>query len=328
MTPATSPTHALAVKNVSFAYGETLALRDVSFDVAPGTLFGVLGPNGSGKTTLFRIISTLLRPDRGTVVVGGRDVVADAASVRAAIGSVFQQPALDEELTVRENIRTAAALYGLRRADANRRIDLLSRNFDLTPRLDDRIGVLSGGLKRRADLIRGLVHSPDLLLLDEPTSALDPVARRSFWDYLSALRRTEGTTMIAATHLMDEAERCDMLAILDRGRLVGIGSPVELVERLGGEAIWIESERPEDAARAVEDRFGWSARVIGRTVQIRHRDPYAALAPLHDSLGSMIHSATIRRPSLEDVFVSLTGRRIEEHELALDVDHSLAPRPA
>jgi ABC-2 type transport system ATP-binding protein len=306
-----SQSSSLSIIDVSYAYGENQALDDVSFEIPNGSLFGILGPNGSGKTTLFRMITTLLRPDSGRVELGGMDVASNAAAVRERIGSVFQQPALDEELTIRENIRTAASLYGLKKADGLRRLEALSRAFDIDDRLGDRVSTLSGGLKRRADLIRGLIHSPDLLLLDEPTSALDPMARRMFWDHLSALRRAEGTTMVAATHLMDEAERCDLLAILDRGRLVDVGSPAKLVEGLGGASIWLETADPVEVAAAVTTRFGWTANVVGRSVQVRHSDPYTALAPLHDSLGRAIHSATIRKPSLEDVFILRTGRRLD-----------------
>jgi ABC-2 type transport system ATP-binding protein len=306
--------NAIRIADVSFSYGDTRALQGVSFDVPSGVLFGVLGPNGSGKTTLFRMISTLLRPASGRVELGGKDVVQHPAAVRGLIGTVFQQPALDEELTVRENVRTAASLYGMRRADTAERIRNLAQGFDLEARLDDRVSTLSGGLKRRADLIRGLVHRPEVLLLDEPTSALDPVARRAFWDHLGAVRRDEGTTMIAATHLMDEAERCDVLAILDLGKLVALDSPARLIDRLGGESMWIESSDPKSVMEAVATRFGWTCRLVGRTVQIVHDDPYDALGPLHDSLGSIIAAAMIRRPTLEDVFIELTGRRFAASE--------------
>jgi ABC-2 type transport system ATP-binding protein len=315
---------AIRIDGVSFSYGESPALRDVSFDIPQGVLFGVLGPNGSGKTTLFRLISTLLRPDVGHVAVGGLDVVERSAAIRNRLGAVFQQPALDDELSILENVRTAAALYGMRRKDVRGRVAALAESFDLTARLDDRVGTLSGGLKRRADLIRGLIHSPDVLLLDEPTSALDPVARRAFWDHLARLRRSEGTTMIAATHLMDEAERCDVLAVLDLGRLVALDTPDELLRRLGGESIWLECADGTAVMNAIRARFGWDCRLVGRTVQIPHDDPYAVISALHESLGRMIDAATIRRPSLEDVFIELTGRRLQQDASSLEAvaEHS------
>lgn len=307
-------TAAVDVRAVSHSYGRHVALRDVSLRVEPGILFGLLGPNGGGKTTLFRILSTLLRPSGGSAFVFGHNVATDPAEIRRRIGMVFQSPALDEELTIRENAATSAALYGLKGEALAKRVDRLARSFHIHDRAGHRVKTLSGGLKRRADLLRGLLHRPDLLLLDEPTNGLDPGARRAFWDTLAALRRTEGTTMIAATHLMEEAERCDQVAIINNGALIAFGTPAELHATLGSSSVWLEAADPVGLADVIQSRFGFNARIVGGSVQIEHEDPYAVLPRLHDAFGSAIDAATVRRPTLEDVFLHLTGRRIDDEE--------------
>ncbi len=302
---------ALDIQAVSHSYGSRVALRDVSLKVEPGVLVGLLGPNGGGKTTLFRIISTLLRPSSGRAEVFGHGTVDEADAVRRRIGMVFQTPALDEELTIRENAFTSAALYGLSGAPLVRRFEFLSDAFNIADRSEQRVKTLSGGLKRRADLLRGLLHSPSLLLLDEPTTGLDPGARRAFWETLTKLRRTDGTTMLAATHLMEEAEACDYIAIIDQGRIVDTGAPAALRAKLGGPSVWLETEDPVALYDLVQARFAVAGRIIGGTVQIEHDTPYELLPRLYESLGELIEAATIRSPTLEDVFLSLTGRPID-----------------
>jgi ABC-2 type transport system ATP-binding protein len=284
-----------------------VALRDVSLQVEPGGLYGLLGPNGSGKTTLFRILSTLMPPSEGTVQVFGLDVAYHAAAVRRRLGVVFQEPALDENLTVRENLRFQAALYGLYGADRRERIDELLGRLGVADRGQDPVGELSGGLRRRVDLARGLLHRPDLLLLDEPTTGLDPGARRAFWTALDQLREVEGTTLLLATHLMDEAERCEHVGILSEGGLVANGSPTALKAELGDETLWIET----DDATALRDRiaaqFGVSTRIVGSTVQVAPPDPPAFLTALYEAFGNRIRSATLRPPTLEDIFMVHAG---------------------
>ena len=309
---------ALEIRSVSHRYGDRPALRDVHLDVPPGILLGVLGPNGGGKTTLFRIVSTLLKPTAGSVSVFGSDPAIDPNAVRRRISMVFQNPALDPELTIRENAATSAALYGITGREMRRRVEQLAADFDIADRIDDRVSTLSGGLQRRADLLRGLLHQPELLLLDEPTTGLDPAARHTFWETLSGLKAEHGTTMIAATHLMEEAERCDRVAIINEGRIIAEGRPAELRARLGDESLWLEASEAQVLADAVSDRFGFETRIVGRTVQVVHERPYSVLASLHESFGGAIESATIRRPTLEDVFLHLTGRRI--HDIAEDAD--------
>jgi ABC-2 type transport system ATP-binding protein len=284
-----------------------VALRDVSLQVAPGALYGLLGPNGSGKTTLFRILSTLMPPSEGRARVLGQDTARDAEAVRQRLGVVFQDEALDDNLTVRENLRFQASLYGLHGAERRERIDALLRRLDIADRADDAVSALSGGLRRRADLARGLLHRPDLLLLDEPTTGLDPGARRAFWRAIDRLREEEGTTLLLATHLMDEAERCDRVGILSDGALVADGAPGVLKSQLGEETLWLETDAPTPLRDRIDAQFGEPTRIVGGMVQVAPPDPPAFLAALYEALGDRIHSATLRTPTLEDVFMVHAG---------------------
>jgi ABC-2 type transport system ATP-binding protein len=298
---------AVDIQGVTHRYGTHRALRNVTLQVAPGTLYGLLGPNGSGKTTLFRVLSTLMPPSEGRARVFGLDTARKPGAVRRRIGTVFQDEALDETLTVRENLRFQAALYGLHGADRRGRIDALLGRLGVADRADDAVGDLSGGLRRRVDLARGLLHQPDLLLLDEPTSGLDPAARRTFWTAMQRLRTAEGTTLLVATHLMDEAERCDRVGILSDGTLVADGAPDALKADLGDETLWLETDAPTLLRDRIEAQFGVPTRIVGATVQVAPSDPPAFLSALYEVLGDRIRSATLRTPTLEDVFMVHAG---------------------
>ena len=298
---------AVDIQGVTHRYGEHTALRDVTLRVEAEQLYGLLGPNGSGKTTLFRILSTLMPPTDGTTRVFGTDTTTDPMAVRRALGVVFQEAALDEALTVRENLRFQGALYRLRGAALQDRIDELLARFDVADRADDPVGELSGGLRRRVDLARGLLHQPRLLLLDEPTTGLDPAARQSFWTALRRLQEAEGTTLLMATHLMDEAERCDRVGILSDGALVADGTPSALKGELGEETLWLDAEEPQALRDRIEAQFGVSTRIVGARVQVAPADPPAFLASLYEAFGKYIQSATIRTPTLEDVFMVHAG---------------------
>jgi ABC-2 type transport system ATP-binding protein len=298
---------AVDIQGVTHRYGTHVALRDVSLQVAPGGLYGLLGPNGSGKTTLFRILSTLMPPSEGRAQVFGVDTTQDAEAVRQRLGVVFQDEALDDNLTVRENLRFQASLYGLHGAERHERIDALLARLDISDRADDAVSELSGGLRRRADLARGLLHRPDLLLLDEPTTGLDPAARRAFWTAIGRLREEEGTTLLLATHLMDEAERCDRVGILSDGALVIDGAPDALKADLGNETLWLESADPMGLRDRIDAQFGEPTRLVGTMVQVAPPDPPAFLAALYEALGDRIRSATLRTPTLEDVFMVHAG---------------------
>ena len=307
-------TPAVDIQGVTHRYGTHVALRDVTLQVAPGALYGVLGPNGSGKTTLFRILCTLMPPSEGRAHVFEADTAQAPDAVRRRLGVVFQ----DEALTVRENLRVQAALYGLHGAERRDRIDALLRRLDVADRADDAVGTLSGGLRRRVDLARGLLHRPDLLLLDEPTTGLDPGARRAFWSAIETLRTTEGTTLLLATHLMDEAERCDRVGILSDGHLVANGTPAALKAELGDETLWLETDAPTALRDRIDAQFGVPTRIVGSVVQVAPADPPTFLSALYETLGDRIRSATLRTPTLEDVFmVHAEGWPDEERERVL-----------
>ena len=306
------PAPAVDIESLSHRYGDHDALRTLTLQIEDGALFGLLGPNGSGKTTLFRILSTLMPPSEGTARVFGINTAEKPGDVRARIGSVFQDYALDENLTVRENLRFQGALYGMRGQTLAERIDYLLGLFDVADRAADRVDTLSGGLQRRVDLARGLLHRPDLLLLDEPTTGLDPMARRTFWRAIQRLRNEEGTTLLVATHLMEEAERCDDVAILAEGNLVAQGAPDALKRDLGGEMLWIEADHPAELSDRIRAQFGIQASAVGESVQITHDDAPQLLSSLYDALGDHIRSATVRQPTLEDVFVVRAGIRPDD----------------
>lgn len=298
---------AVDIQGVTHRYDDHRALDDVTLQVAEGDLCGFLGPNGSGKTTLFRILATLMPPSEGSATVFAHNTVREPAAVRGRLGSVFQAYALDENLSVRENLRFQGALYGLSGAALRERIDELLDRFDVLDRAEDSVQTLSGGLQRRVDLARGLLHQPDLLLLDEPTTGLDPMARRTFWDAIGRLRQVEGTTLLVATHLMEEAARCDQVAILAEGGLVANGPPDHLTAELGEETLWLDSHDPASLRDRVQAQFGVEARVIGPSVQIDHPDAPSLVASLYEALGDQIERATVRRPTLEDVFMVHAG---------------------
>ena len=307
---------AVDIDSVSHQYGDHHALRDLTLSIADGALFGLLGPNGSGKTTLFRILATLMPPTTGSARVFGLDTTAQSGAVRERLGSVFQDYALDDNLTVRENLRFQGALYGLSGRRLRKRIDELLERFGVLDRADDTVETLSGGLQRRVDLARGLLHQPDLILLDEPTTGLDPAARRTFWDAIDRLRRAEGTTLLVATHLMEEAERCDTVAILSDGACVAHGAPDTLKADLGRETLWLDSDDPLALRDHVAAQFGVEARLIGGRVQVDHPDAPSLLPSLYDALGDDIQRATVRHPTLEDVFMMHAGADTDAVPLA------------
>jgi ABC-2 type transport system ATP-binding protein len=305
------PLPAVEVDRLRHRYGERVALDDVSFAVAPGEIFGLLGPNGGGKTTLFKIVSTLLFPAEGTVRVFGDDVVRDPAAVRGRLGVVFQHPALDGRLTVEENLRHQGHLYGLSGRTLSDRIGEMLARVGLEDRRRDLVATLSGGLQRRAEVAKALLHRPQLLVLDEPSTGLDPAARRDIWQDLSALRREEGTSVILTTHLMDEAARCDRVAILDLGRLVALDTPEALTSAIGGDVVQVTTRDPRDLAGRVAARFGVRAEVVDGKVHIERNRAHEFIAELVESFPGEIDAVTFGKPTLEDVFVHVTGRRME-----------------
>ena len=309
----TEPTlDAVRVEDLAYSYNGTEALRGVGFTVGSGEIFGLLGPNGGGKTTVFRILSTLLRPAGGQASVFGVDVVDDPLAVRRRIGVVFQNQSLDRRLTAKENLVHQGHLYGLQGKPLEQRIDEVLARLALADRKNSVVETLSGGLRRRVELAKGLLHQPDLLLLDEPSSGIDPGARLDFWEYLQLLRRQEGVTVLLTTHLLDEADRCDRLAILDRGAIVAGGTPDELKSRIGGDIVELASWDAPGLAAKIPQLIGVTPQVIDGSVRFEHRNGPRLVAQLMEALPRQIDSVTVSKPSLEDVFIHLTGRRFQE----------------
>lgn len=302
-------TPAVEVQNVGFRYGNRVALADVSFSVERGQIFGLLGPNGGGKTTLFRLLATLLPLQEGGVRLQGMDLTTMAADVRRRIGVTFQSPSIDGKLTVEENLRHQSHLYGLFGRASSNRIDSLSDQLGLRDRLSELAGSLSGGLKRRVEVAKSLLHHPELLLLDEPSTGLDPGARRDLWMHLHRLRSESSVTILVTTHLMEEAERCDRLGILDRGRLVALGEPDELRRSLGGECLTIETDNPSELSRRISAVFSVNVRQIGDSLRIEREAGHELLRDLVASFPSEIRSVSLAKPTLEDVFIARTGHR-------------------
>ncbi len=303
----------LTVDSVGFQYGERRALLDVSFDVRPGEVFGLLGPNGGGKTTLFRLLATLLPFHEGRASVAGFDVDREPSAVRQSIGVTFQSPSLDGKLTVAENLKAQGQLYGLFGKNLAERTSRLVRRLGLADRRNDRAEVLSGGLKRRVEIAKGLLHDPLVLLLDEPSTGLDPGARHDLWRLLAELR-DGGMTVLVTTHLMEEAERCDRLAILNRGEIVAIGTPDELRASVGGDCLTIRGPRPESLAGRIRDTFDVPARVVSGVIRIERQQGHELLRSIVDQYPDDVASVTLGKPTLEDVFITRTGHRFWDEE--------------
>ena len=300
------------VESLNYSYRERQALRDVSFSVERGEIFGLLGPNGGGKSTTFRILSTFLKPAAGAVTMFSMDAAASAGEIRKKIGVVFQSGSLDRKLTVFENLLHQGHLYGLRGETLKRRIqDLLSR-FGIADRSRESIERLSGGMRRRVEIAKGILHHPELLVLDEPSTGLDPAVRLELWNYLDQLRATDQVTVLLTTHFMEEAERCDRLAILDRGQVVALGTPVKMKQEVGGEVLDIRSHTAENLAAAVRKEFGIEVRSLNGSLRIESANAHELVPKLVEKFGNEIDSVTLGRPTLEDVFIHHTGHRMEE----------------
>jgi ABC-2 type transport system ATP-binding protein len=300
-------------------YGEVEAVRGIDLSVTRGEIFGFLGPNGAGKSTTISILCTLLRPTGGRAAVAGIDVVRDPGAVRSRIGLVFQDPSLDEQLTAKENLDFHAFLYNVPRELRAQRVAEVLAMVELTDRASSKVMTFSGGMKRRLEIARGILHSPEVLFLDEPTRGLDPQTRRHIWDYLRELRRREGITIFMTTHYMDEAEFCDRIAIIDMGRIVALGTPDELKAGVGGDVITIATADNASAALEISRKFNLSPVADNGTLRLEVAEGAAFVPRLVRELSMPVTAVTLRRPSLDDVFLKLTGRAIREEQAgALD----------
>jgi len=295
-------------------FGSRAALSDVTFAVREGEMFGLLGPNGGGKTTLFRILSTLLTPTAGHARVGGYDVVREPMEVRHHLGVVFQSPALDPQLTVAENLRCAGHLYGQRGETLEHDLRAAAETLGVADRLGDRVQTLSGGLQRRVEIAKSLLPRPRVLLLDEPSTGLDPAARVGLRAALENLRRERGVTIVMTTHLLEEAERCDRVAILHRGRLVACEEPEILRSALGTDVAVLSGPDPETLAKRVRETFDWPVSVRGDRVRVEVPGGGEASARLVGALAGAADTVTVGRPTLEDVFLQLTGETLQAEE--------------
>lgn len=300
---------AVDVQQVTHRYGQRVALDQLSLQVAPAEIFALLGPNGGGKTTLFRLLSTLVPLQSGRILVLGNDVGRDPQAVRRQIGVVFQAPSLDKKLSVAENLRHQGNLYGMSGPNLDDRCRELLARLGLSDRAGERCETLSGGLRRRVELAKGLLHRPRLLLLDEPSTGLDPGARRDVWTELEQLRKELGVTVVLTTHLLEEAEKADRIAILDRGKLVAEGAPDALRAGVGGDSITIDADEPAELAAAIAERWQCSTQVLDGGVRLEQPEGHQWVARLVEAFPGRIRSVRLSKPTLEDVFIARTGHR-------------------
>jgi ABC-2 type transport system ATP-binding protein len=303
------PTPAIETSGLVHRYGERTALAGLDVQIEAGEIFALLGPNGGGKTTLFRLLSTLIPIQQGRASVLGYDVARQTADVRLRIGVVFQAPSLDKKLTVAENLQHQGHLYGMSGAALRRRADEMLGRLGLTDRRRDLVETLSGGLRRRVELAKGMLHHPRLLLLDEPSTGLDPAARSDLWDYLRQIRGEDGVTVVLTTHLLEEADKADRLAILHAGSLVALDTPERLRASVGGDTITIETDDAPALTAAISDRFGLAAHEVDGSVRLELSDAAQWVPRLIESLPGRIQSITLGKPTLEDVFIARTGHR-------------------
>ena len=313
---------AITVNGLAKSFGEVQAVRGVDFEVATGEVFGFLGPNGAGKSTTINMLCTLLRPSAGSATVAGYDVVHERDDVRRHIGLVFQDPTLDSYLTGAQNLRMHAELYGVERQLVAPRMEQVLTMVGLWERRDSPVGTYSGGMRRRLEIARGLMHSPRVLFLDEPTIGLDPQTRRSIWTYIRELKEREEITIFMTTHYMDEAEWCDRIAIMDHGEIVALDAPETLKKQVGTDRVTIHTDDNDVAIAALSERFGLDARVSEGAVTFGVSGGEQFVPRLFAELGVPIRAVSVSRPTLDDVFMSYTGTTIRDAEEDMAVNRS------
>jgi ABC-2 type transport system ATP-binding protein len=305
----------IRVENLVKKYGPLTAVDHISFDVAPGEIFGFLGPNGAGKTTTINILCTLARPTAGKATLNGFDVVHQQNQVRHSIGLVFQDSSLDDRLTGMHNLNFHAMVYNVPAAIRRQRIEQVLKMVDLWDKRNHFVRTYSGGMKRRLELARGLLHYPKVLFLDEPTLGLDPQTRNHIWEYVIQLQKQEGTTVFLTTHYMDEAEKANRIAIIDHGKLVAMDTPDGLKHMVGKDIVTLRTGDNGKAAEEIKSRYGAEARVDGDQLNFSVENGEEFLPKFIKDFGVNIASISLRHPTLEDVFLKLTGREIREEEV-------------
>jgi ABC-2 type transport system ATP-binding protein len=300
----------VSVENLLVKYGPRVAISKVAFEVREREIFGVLGPNGGGKSTLFKVLATMLSPAAGTARISGFDVERQPAEVRRRIGVVFQSQSLDRKLTIEENLRSQGHLYGLSGAALRERIEEVMDRLRLAGRRGELIESLSGGLRRRVEVAKGLLHRPAVLLMDEPSAGLDPGARRDLWTYIEELRDTQGITVLLTTHILDEADRCDRLVLIHRGAVVAAGTPAELKSRIGGDVVVLEVSEPAVMQQRIESRLGVRAVPVDGTLRVEIGNGHRFITEVVEAFPGAIESVALHKPTLEDVFLDETGASI------------------
>ncbi len=310
----TTAEHGTAVRaeGLRKVYGDREAVVDLDLEVPAGQFFGFLGPNGAGKSTTIGMLCTIVRPTSGRAEVAGHDVRTESDEVRHRIGLIFQEPTPDMDLTAEENMRFQADLFGVPRRRARELIASLLELVDLTPRRDTPVRTFSGGMRRRLEIARGLIHAPRVLFLDEPTTGLDPQTRTAIWEHLHRLRRERGITLFLTTHHLEEAEYCDRLAIIDQGDIVEEGSPTALKAGVGDDLVTLRTGDDVAAVRALRDGFGLAAEAGPEGVRLRVADGAGFVPRLCAGIDVPVQSVTVTPPTLDDVFLHCTGRTIRE----------------
>ena len=313
-TAEKAPEEMIRVEGLCKTYGETVALSNVGFAVRAGEIFGYLGPNGAGKTTTINILCTLLQPTSGRASVNGYDVMKQRRQVQRSIGLVFQDTTLDDYLTAEQNLHFHAYAYGVPRDVREKRMRELLELVELQDRRKSKITTYSGGMKRRLELVRGLLHHPKVLFLDEPTLGLDPQTRRHIWQHVLALRQQEDLTIFLTTHYMDEAEYCDRIAVIDHGQIVALDTPDNLKDSLGGDVVTLEAKDTQEAVAELKEKYNLSPEVDNGLVTLSVPRGDTFLPGFVRGFRSGLASISVRRPTLDDVFLKLTGHAIRDRE--------------
>jgi len=298
------------VDSLSHQYGSRKALDGLSFAVPKGQIFGLLGPNGGGKSTLFRILATMMAPAQGKARIAGFDVVSQPQQVRRRIGVVFQTQSLDRKLTVDENLHSQGQLFGFSGADLGRRVEDALARLRLTDRRADIVDTLSGGLKRRVEIAKALLHDPEVLLMDEPSTGLDPGVRRELTQHIEELRKSRGVTVLLTTHILEEAERCDRLLLIHQGRRVAEGSPAELKAKVGGDVVVMETPSTDGLVPRLRERFHVEPQVLDGHIRVEIADGHRFIASVVEAFPGAITSIALHKPTLEDVFLDETGEQL------------------
>jgi ABC-2 type transport system ATP-binding protein len=306
----------ISVNNLSRQYGHITAVDNISFEVEEGTIFGFLGPNGAGKTTTINILCTLLAPTSGKASIAGFDCMSQSSKVRTNIGIVFQDTTLDKDLTAYENLMFHAYLYDVKKSDMKERINDALQFVGLFDRRDDLVKKFSGGMKRRLEVARGLIHRPRVLFLDEPTLGLDPQSRANLWEFVVELPKKHNMTIFMTTHYMEEAEACDRIAIIDSGKIIASGTPDELKKTVGGDVIFIRTSDNKKARKEIEGLVNTGVSEKNGELYLTTLKGDACIPKIIRAIGEDVLSVRLQRPTLNDVFLKITGKQIRDHDVS------------